>query len=346
MLCLLWSTAFSQHVYPQSTGGSSFNVISPPQITAAADDWNPSGLSTASAVRLSGDNQFRIISGISSSGTARTLTLTNIGTFAVLLAKEHPSSTATNRFNIAFDLPIYPGQSITLVYDITSTRWKLTSEFPTNIEVGKQVGASIAHTGSVASADYDAFIFTTGSGILTTTAPTATTPRRIVMSSGASATSTPSVSGKNLTAFLNITAPMSDYTFSSLEVSTLSDATDRYTFLSGMSSSSTSSTASGAYFKYSDNINGGNWQCVTRNGASETAFDSGVTVNTGTKYDLLVLYRPDASVAFFINDVYVGQSTTNIFSGSVYNIDLLVKSAGTNAKTVVINSLNFMESRR
>jgi len=99
-------------------------VISPSQITSDQNDYNPSGLGTATALRLSTDAR-RKITGIAGGTSGRILVLNNVGSYAILLANENTSSTtAGNRFHIPNQW-LDANQSITLIYDGTLSRWTL-----------------------------------------------------------------------------------------------------------------------------------------------------------------------------------------------------------------------------
>lgn len=344
---LLWYPILSQHIYPQASGGSaSYDVISPAQLTAAADDWAPTGYATAELIRVSGDDQFRIISGINSSAGAKILTLTNVGSFGIYITKEDPASTAANRFNIPTDLGLYPNQSLTFFYDPTSLRWRLLNPSPNRAVAGRQYTAVYAQTGSVTAGDYDAYTF---AATVTTGAPDASLPRRTNLSTGVSATAVPSISHKGASTYLGKTSstPTGNWTRVSWQLtSSLSNGTNTYFAICGLPAAITSSNPDGAYFKYNDAVNGGKWQCVTRTAGAETTIDSGVTVAINTTYDMLVLHRPDNSVAFFIDDVFVGESTTNVHDGFAFNSVGLVKTVGTTARTAAVLGLEYLESRR
>ena len=100
-------------------------VISPAQLVANTDDWNPTGLSTADAIRLSTDAS-RNITGIVAPSTSRFLLLVNIGAQNAVL-KHDVTSTAANRFygpNSA-DVTLRPNGWVSCWYDITSARWRI-----------------------------------------------------------------------------------------------------------------------------------------------------------------------------------------------------------------------------
>ena len=99
--------------------------ISPTQITANQNDYNPTGLSTAVVLRLSTDAS-RNITGIAGGADGRLLTLFNIGSFPVVLKTADTGSSAANRFDFDTDVTLQPDQGIVLLYDSTDSRWRTT----------------------------------------------------------------------------------------------------------------------------------------------------------------------------------------------------------------------------
>jgi hypothetical protein len=96
--------------------------ISPSQITADQDDWNPSGLSGAAVIRVSTDAT-RYINGLQGGADGRIMVIKNVGSNPLVIGAERASSTAANRFQMASDLVIGPGEAATFIYDSTSSRW-------------------------------------------------------------------------------------------------------------------------------------------------------------------------------------------------------------------------------
>jgi len=99
-------------------------VISPAQITANTNDWAPTGLAAASVIRLSTDAS-RTVTGLTGGAAGRYVLLSNIGSFPLVLAAESASSTAANRFSSPADFTLAAGQTAALLYDGTSSRWRL-----------------------------------------------------------------------------------------------------------------------------------------------------------------------------------------------------------------------------
>jgi hypothetical protein len=97
--------------------------ISPAQITADQNDYNPTGLATASVLRLS-SNASRNITGLAGGGDGRIVAIVNVGSNNIVLKDESASSGAANRFALGADIPLAAKQSAVLWYDATDTRWK------------------------------------------------------------------------------------------------------------------------------------------------------------------------------------------------------------------------------
>lgn len=96
--------------------------ISPSQITSNQDDYSPTGLSTATILRLNTDAS-RDITGITGGADGRILLIFNVGSFNIVL-KDDVTSTAENRFALNGDLTLQPDNSVGLWYDSTSSRWR------------------------------------------------------------------------------------------------------------------------------------------------------------------------------------------------------------------------------
>lgn len=107
--------------------------LTPPQITADQNDYAPTGLERANVLRLDAD-QRRAITGLTGGYDGRVIRIVNIGAAdsTLLLRRESSSSTAANRFALARDLTLDTGESVSLQYDGTASRWRtLTQPTPT-----------------------------------------------------------------------------------------------------------------------------------------------------------------------------------------------------------------------
>lgn len=99
------------------------NDITPSQITSDQDNYAPTGIATASVLRLSTDAS-RNITGITTGADGRVLILLNVGSNNVVL-KDDTTSTAANRFQLNGDVTIRADSGCALWYDSTSSRWRL-----------------------------------------------------------------------------------------------------------------------------------------------------------------------------------------------------------------------------
>jgi hypothetical protein len=104
-------------------GLSLTGVISPAQITANQNDYNPAGLAAASVLQISADAA-RSISGLADGTEGRCLTVINVGSQPVTLLADSASSSASNRFSLGSDLTIAARQAAILRYDGTAARWQ------------------------------------------------------------------------------------------------------------------------------------------------------------------------------------------------------------------------------
>lgn len=110
--------------------------ISPAQITADQNDYSPTGLSTASTLRLTSD-AVRVITGLAGGADGRILIIHNIGSFDLALADEDTNSTAANRFTLSrANEFLVPDSAIILQYDSTSSRWRAIGQFNLDASVG------------------------------------------------------------------------------------------------------------------------------------------------------------------------------------------------------------------
>ena len=133
------------------------------------NDWSPTGIGTASIIRITTSAAFSI-TGINSvtGGTAnnnneRLLTIVNLGSDAVTLVSESASSVASNRFNFPVPLGglanfiLYPGNTITLWGDATTDRWRQVANthwdspvtsMGMNMNTSRVIGRTTASTGA------------------------------------------------------------------------------------------------------------------------------------------------------------------------------------------------------
>lgn len=104
-------------------GLSLTGVISPAQITADQNNYNPTGLAAASVLQINA-NAARNISGLASGAEGRCLAIINVGSQPVTLLDESTSSSASNRFSFGGNLTIAAKRAAILRYDGTAARWQ------------------------------------------------------------------------------------------------------------------------------------------------------------------------------------------------------------------------------
>lgn len=107
-------------------------IVSPTALSGDVNNYNPTGLSTATTVRLDPNGAARNVTGIIAGVTGRVLKIMNIsatGAENLVLKHQSGSSDAANRIigpNLA-DHTIRPGGSAEIIYDGTTARWRVIS---------------------------------------------------------------------------------------------------------------------------------------------------------------------------------------------------------------------------
>lgn len=96
---------------------------SPTQITADQNDYNPATLATVARLRLDASAAWNI-TGLQGGSDGRIIIIDNIGAFNITLKNSDAGSSTSNRFLFTADLVLAPNESVTLVYDGTSTKWR------------------------------------------------------------------------------------------------------------------------------------------------------------------------------------------------------------------------------
>lgn len=95
--------------------------VSPTSFSTDQNNYNPTSLSTATCLRLNATAACSI-TGLAGGAASRDLELVSIGTATIKFPANSGSSTAANRFANTFNL--FPGQTIFLRYDATSSLWR------------------------------------------------------------------------------------------------------------------------------------------------------------------------------------------------------------------------------
>ena len=98
--------------------------LSPATLTASQNDYSPTGLATASVLRLATDAT-RTLTGLAGGADGRVLLVVNVGAQNLVLADESSSSSAANRFGFDASVTLPPEAAATLWYDGTAARWRV-----------------------------------------------------------------------------------------------------------------------------------------------------------------------------------------------------------------------------
>lgn len=98
--------------------------LSPAQITADQNDYNPASLADAAILRLTSD-AFRVITGLQGGADGRLMMIVNVGDYPITIKRESSSSTAAYRFSLPHDVTLFPGEAQLFEYDSTSSRWRM-----------------------------------------------------------------------------------------------------------------------------------------------------------------------------------------------------------------------------
>lgn len=333
-----WSTA----------GGSSPSIITPAQITSQQDDYTPTGWSTATIVRLSFDSAMSGITGFAAGSDGEEKVLINVGTQHGYLGAENAASTAANRIS-SFEF-FEAGGMIRIVYDSTTSRWRAISNSFNTSKIGVSILGQhhFIMPGSNQQADHNMINFTLSgtSAITDFQVPTSARPHGWTLETGTTSSGVSTIYiAKNNFAFSSFGGAMM-VGGGTVSMGTLSTSAQRYTaqvsLLPG-ANSGTLAVNNSVGIRYSDNVNSGKWQCFTRNtSGTETTVDSGITVATNTLYLLRVqVNKSNSEVSFFINNVLVGRSTTNLpTTGTLAGLRVMgIASVGTTNKIVTCYGL-------
>lgn len=102
------------------SGAISFGgQITPTALSADTDDYNPSGLQSATVLRLSSSAPVKItgLTAPTSNAESAVKIIKNVGSFAISLTAKDTASSSANRFNIPIPIYLTPGQSTALIYN-------------------------------------------------------------------------------------------------------------------------------------------------------------------------------------------------------------------------------------
>ncbi|MBK6930169.1 MAG: hypothetical protein IPH12_04635 [Saprospirales bacterium] len=335
-------TAWEQLISASIAAGP--NVITPPQLTASAHNYNPAGFGNATIVRISGDIGFQMISGFNAETNGEEKTIVNVGNYPVYLAPEHSGSTAANRISYFEEVVIPPGTSCRVLYDGVISRWRpLTPPCPNYMHSKRSVHYDKSAGKIPEGASDDIHIDVFGSLQQTATDPSATSPFTSWNFNTGSATAgglglfyprssedMAQVGSAHIVAKMHFKSPAQ-----------LGDETNNYYFflrIADLPSSGFWNQNNSLGLRYWHSVNSGNWQCYSRsNTGTDTALDTGIPFAVNTEYELLVtLNKSNTEATYYINGVVVGRITTNLPAAvSVGPSTHLEKLSGNSARSVL-----------
>jgi hypothetical protein len=322
--------------------------ISPAQLTADQNDYNPTGLDAASVVNLNGDASFRSITGLSGGADGRVILLHNVGANTIMLLNQNTGSSAANRFDFAGnDIPLFPDDVLTLQYDATDSRWR--SEGPEN-HVIPPARWGLYHFYNMLGITTNSAISSQVSG--TSAANSATAINSVAAHAGVvqhtTGTTATGRAGMLSTNAANILIGNSWYWRyeTMIRLTALSSGTQRYTYRAGFIDSPSAESTDGVFFRYIDNVNTGQWQLVCRSNGTETATNSTVAPAAATWYRLTIIINPaGTSAEFFVNGTSIGTCASNLPTGAGRGTgfgSLIIKSVGTTASTIDLDYLELI----
>lgn len=194
--------------------------ITPTALSASVNDYTPTGIQTASVIRL-GSNGTYAITGIvapTAYTDGRVLSIFNISAYALYLVPQSASSVAANRFNFIGRMTIPAGQAVTLIYSSASSRWEALSP-PGTLSLPQVKGLVVTGTSNTqATVLFTAAILTTLTGG-TTYAIAGTTLTADISTSGANGLDTGTEAINTWYAVYIIHNPATDTTASLLSLS-------------------------------------------------------------------------------------------------------------------------------
>lgn len=325
---------------------NTLTTLSPASISAAeTNDYNPTGFSYSDVIYLSTSNAFPTLTSMQAGINGQVKTLVNISTSPFLLPGNDSSGTAANRFQFSGVVILYPGDSITLIYNGSISRWVklyICLNQIKNFSVSRYYSA-----GSVTLGDIMNLTPYTSGGVVASTSAVSTYPGHMGLATSTSATavtvaSTPKTSGFGIRTGESTHVGIIS---ANVSLSALSGATDTYSIFCGYSSSysATAITANYAGFKYTHGTNSGKFQAATKNATTETTIDTGVTVAAETLYNLMVVFGPGNVYRFYINGNFVGKSITNYPVSGPYPARLdIVKTAGTTSRILRLFNISYL----
>jgi hypothetical protein len=332
-------------------GGADGTVLSPSQITAWQNNYNPSSWASTVGVLRINSNQFHFLSGLTATTDGHTVRIFNTGTFPIGLYNQNTDSTAANRF--AFDdhdVIILPQNSVELYYDGTAARWSLAAGWTLNSDspfVSKYWNE--AFTTSADSHGATNALWPVSGGTANVSGTGGVTGARVgivdlATGTGASGRAAFYPSANTSMAYDDGTGKSyMEFKAEFRSPAALSDATNEYFIHAGFIDSVIADSADGAFLKYTHGINSGQWQFLTSDTSTRTTGNSTVAMAVNTWYCLRVVMYPNGTAEFYIDGVSLGRNTSNLPSnGRDFSFGIVLrKNAGTTARNMLVDGAGY-----
>lgn len=317
------------------------------------NDYAPSGVGTATHLMLNVGASMKI-TGISAPAFPQVLTLVNTSTdYLLWLENQNTSSTAANRIILPKGFPAFlmPGDSITLRYDTTASRWRV-EHWPSQ---GPAMGMSsfndflcyVPGASNYPIGEYHYSFGGTGSGGSTTAYLANSTEKPVGMVTLSCGTTTTGRAHISSLIASNVwgQGPCMIVTRVAAQVAT--DGTQTYTLRTGMTDAATTGAAqNGITWEYRWNGSAAEWAQTSFSGGTATRSTTGSPSPTTNYVWLGIFVNADGSRADMIysDDSVSFTKASSISSGlptagTAYGIEPLGinKSAGTTARLVTID---------
>ena len=332
-------------------GGADGTVLSPSQITAWQNNYNPSSWANTVGVLRINSNQFHFLSGLTATTDGHTVRIFNTGSYPIGLYNQNTDSTAANRFSFDdHDVIILPQNSVELYYDGTASRWSLAAGWTLNSEsslVSKYWNEAFSTNGDSHGAT--GAMWGGAGGTTAVLATGSVTGARIGIIDCSTSTGTTGRSGFYPSA--NASMTYDDGTAKSyMEFRTefrspaaLSDATNEYFITAGFIDAVAGDPADGAYLKYTHGLNSGQWQFITSDATIRTTGNSTVAMAINTWYCMRVVMYPNGTAEYYIDGVSLGRNTADMPSnGRDFSFGIMLrKNAGTTARNILIDGAGY-----
>jgi hypothetical protein len=324
--------------------GSSPAVISPAQITADQDNYNPTGFLTSTMVRLDFDTGGRAITGFAAGTDGQRITLSNISANFGYYPGGHPDSSAGNRWLHGKDFIHYPYSNIDVIYDSTSGGWRIIGEENTE---GKTGLFYEYNAGSTTAGDYgDVAFLAIGTGTVSANAATTSIPAAATFSTAASNAAGEVMHFIKGSFTFSAFGSAHNYAECFISIPTLSDGTETFTVelqITGTPNSTSLEPNNTVGIRYSHGIASGDWELFSQdNVGAESPDDLDIAVAANTTYKLgLWIDKARSETRAYINGNYVGRVTGNMPNAAACGARIiLLKSAGSTARTLNVHSFS------